>query len=182
MPAGDDRFAELYEKYHQEVRAYCGRRTEADRVDDAVADTFLTAWRRIEDVPSGEETLPWLYGVAYKVLGHQWRGALRRKRLEKKLRSMGLTSSPTPDELVLMREESRRVLVALERLNSTDKEVLLLAAWEGLSHSQTATALGISVGAVRQRFYQARKNLTKSYKRLENKQISSPAAQKGGAW
>ncbi|CAN5440335.1 hypothetical protein BH24ACT9_BH24ACT9_03500 [soil metagenome] len=30
---------------------------------------MLVAWRRIDDVPTGEEARPWLYGVARKVLG-----------------------------------------------------------------------------------------------------------------
>ena len=45
-----------------------------------------------------------------------------------------------------------------------------------------AVALGISVGAVRQRFYAAKKKLAEEYNRLESRKIRSPAAQKGGAW
>jgi RNA polymerase sigma factor (sigma-70 family) len=182
MAAHEARFAEIYENYNRHVRAYCRRRTTADRVDDAVADTFLTAWRRINDVPDGSDALPWLYGVAFKVLGHQWRSRSRKAKLAEKLRSMGVEPLRQPEEQVVVNEESRQVLDAIENLNKTDKEILLLAAWEDMAHADIAEILGIQVGAVRQRFYQARKNLTREYNRLERRQAQSPAAQKGGAW
>lgn len=181
MPPGDARFIELYEKYYGPVLAYCRRRTTSDRAEDAVADTFLTAWRRIDDLPA-DGALPWLYGVAFKVLGHQWRSASRGARLRRKLKSLGVNPGMEPEEIVVSRCESRQVLEAISRLNDTDREVLRLAAWEGLSYQQIASALEIGVEAVRQRFYQARKNATREYNRLENRRKASPAAQKGGAW
>lgn len=181
MAEGEARFAELYERYHPQIGAYFGRRMPADQVDDAVADTFLVAWRRIDDLPSGSDALPWLYGVAHRVLGHQWRGQRRRARLREKLALSGEPSVGRTEDVVVMRMETRRVLESLADLNATDQEILRLAAWEGLSHAEIADVLGISTGAVRQRFYQARKNLTRRFKRMERRQISSPAAQKGGA-
>ena len=174
------RFVDLFERYHRQIAAYCGRRTRTDRVDDAVADTFLVAWRRIGDVPSGDAALPWLYGVARNVLSHQWRSQSRRGRLRRRLHSRGLAQVPKPEEVVVARSEYKEVLKAVERLSATDREILLLAAWEGLSHDEIAAVLGISTGAVRQRFYLARKNLARQYNRLEKSHISSPAAQEGG--
>ncbi|HUG31632.1 MAG TPA: hypothetical protein VMM14_01965 [Acidimicrobiia bacterium] len=43
MTAADTRFVEIYEMSYRHVYGYCRRRTSADRVDDAVADTYLTA-------------------------------------------------------------------------------------------------------------------------------------------
>lgn len=182
MTRDDDRFVEIYETYRNHIRAYCTRRTARDAVDDAVADTFLTAWRRIDDVPGGESALLWLYGVAYKVLGHQWRGASRRKRLNSRLQTLAPIPSSGPEEVIVVRHESLQMRQALGRLNGTDREILLLAAWEGLDHAEMATVLGITPGAVRQRFYQARKNLTREYARLDKSRMRSPAAQEGGAW
>ena len=72
--SGEDAlFTELYRRHYRPIRDFCRRRVAGDLVDDAVAETFLTAWRRFEDVPAGDEALLWLYGVAYRVIGHQWR-------------------------------------------------------------------------------------------------------------
>ncbi len=179
---GDTRFIRLYERYYHSILAYCRRRTAPDRAEDAAADTFLTAWRRIDDLPADDDVLPWLYGVAYRVLAHQWRSVSRRKRLRAKLESLGVDPGSEPGEVVVARWESRQVMDALKRLNDTDREILRLAAWEGLSYTEIAEALEIGVEAVRQRFYQARKNATREYNRLERSRRESPAAQKGGVW
>lgn len=62
MTADEARFAVIYEAYFRHVYAYCHRRTGPDRADDAVSETFLAAWRKIDQVPDGPAVLPWLYG------------------------------------------------------------------------------------------------------------------------
>jgi RNA polymerase sigma-70 factor (ECF subfamily) len=151
-------------------------------VEDAVADTFLTAWRKSEEIPPDDQALPWLYGVAYRVLSHQWRSKFRRGRLAGKVGSFGAISMSLPEEIVIAGHEHRQLLTALGALSSNDQEILRLNVWEELSHADIALALGISVGAVRQRFYAAKKKLADEYNRLESRKVHSPAAQKGGAW
>ncbi|MGD2059505.1 MAG: sigma-70 family RNA polymerase sigma factor [Acidimicrobiia bacterium] len=171
---------DLYERFYRPVYAYCRRRTMADVVDDVVADTFLTAWRRIDDVPDDHEALPWLYGVAYRVLGNQRRGSARRRKLDERLASIGHPAPSLPHEVIVMGEESRQVLAALDSLRLIDREVLRLSAWEELPQVEIALVLDISVEAVRQRLHQAKRRLAKAYDRLDRARIT-PAAQKGGA-
>lgn len=182
MTAGDTRFVEIYEMSYRHVYGYCRRRTSADRVDDAVADTYLTAWRKIDQVPRGDDCLPWLYGVAYRVLGRQYRGTSRRGRLAEKLASVGAEPVSLPEEYVVMRDEARLVVEALGNLKPTDQEILRLTTWEELSHEEAAIALGISRGATRQRLHEAKKNLTREYTRLEKKKSPVSTIEKGGAW
>jgi RNA polymerase sigma-70 factor (ECF subfamily) len=182
LAGGDPRFAEFYDRFHRHIYAYCLRRIQASAVEDVVAETFLVAWRKLDEVPAGDEALPWLYGVAHRVLAHQWRSAFRSQRLNEKLSSLGVTPTILPEEVVTLRQEVGQVLTALGELNPTDQEILRLTAWEELSHSEIAVALDIKVGAVRQRLYAAKKNLADQYNRLESRRTVSPAAQKGGAW
>jgi len=178
----DARFAEVCNDFHWHVYAYCFRRTSRDMVDDAVADTFLTAWRKIENVPARADALPWLYSVAYRVVGRQWRGASRRKNLAEKLAGAGLEYVTPPETVVVSSHENDQVVRAVSRLKSSDREILRLAVWEDLDRPQVAMVLGISTDAVRQRLYEARKRLASEYERLERKRIPSPAAEKGGTW
>ena len=179
MTADDVRFGEVYNRFFRHVYGYCRRRSSPDRVDDAVADVFLVVWRRIGDVPESDEVLPWLYGIAYKVLSTQWRGRSRVRRLEERLAGVGITPVKSVEDYVITAEESAQVFKAMGRLKPTDREILRLAVWEELPHAQIGAVLGISVGAVKQRAYEARKKLTREYSRLENRR-KPLAAQKGG--
>ncbi|RPI10520.1 MAG: hypothetical protein EHM63_03025, partial [Actinobacteria bacterium] len=111
----DARFAELYARCYRPVWEYCTRRLAADAVEDAVAETFLTVWRRLDDVPAGEDALVWIYGVAYRVIGHQWRSIARRGRLQERLRWVGPGPMVLADESTVDGDEHRLVLAALAR-------------------------------------------------------------------
>lgn len=180
MTAEDARFAEIYEKFLRRVYGYCIRRTSPDRVDDVVAETFLIAWRRISDMPGDDSALPWLYAVAYKVLGNQWRSQRRAQKLSEKLAQIGMAPVVSTEDRIVVGEETRQVLEAVSRLKRTDQEILKLAVWEEVTQTDIAYVLDISPGAVKQRLYEARKNLTLEYNRLENQRTTTPAAQKGG--
>ena len=182
MDAAESWFADFYERYHRLVAAYCARRLSRDRVEDAVAETFLVAWRRLDDVPEGDAGLRWLYAVAYKVVGRQWRTNSRVHRLEGRLKSVGVDLVPIPEDVVVASEESDQVLRALKRLNSLDQEILLLAAWEELGHQEIAEVLDLRPDAVRQRFHKAKRRLTDEFNRSESRTVGTPAAEKGGAW
>jgi len=182
MTVNDSRFADLYDRYYGHVYAYCRRRVPLDRVEDAVADTFLTVWRRIEDVPEGEEALLWLYRVSYRVAGHVWRASSRARRLETKLLSLGMETHPPAEDFVITTQDEEQVVAAAARLTGKDEEVLRLAIWEHLTNRQIASILSIGEGAVKQRLHRAKKSLTREYNRLETKRTKSHAAQKGGAW
>jgi RNA polymerase sigma-70 factor (ECF subfamily) len=175
------RFERLYDRYHANVVAYCRRRVAADRVEDLVAETFLVAWRSIDQVPIGDAGLPWLYRVAYRAVGHQWRGVSRRNRLTLKLAVVPDPPTTTPEDALLHNEEIRRVLEAAALLNDRDSEILRLLSWEHLSRAEIAEVLDLAPNAVSQRIHRARTNLTKEFNLLERRKPDrTPAAQKGG--
>jgi RNA polymerase sigma-70 factor (ECF subfamily) len=150
-------FSRLYAAYVRDVLAYALPR--ADRPEDAadvVAETFLVAWRRLDDVPAGEEGRLWLYGTARRVLANQQRGERRRDRLSLRLRSelaAAVVVSPA------QAREGVGLLRVLGRLEEKDREVLMLAGWEELKSPQIARVLGISAVAARARLRRARRRL-----------------------
>ncbi|MEO5917978.1 MAG: sigma factor, partial [Candidatus Limnocylindrales bacterium] len=120
-----ERFRALFEAHEAQILAYAMRRTaQLADAEDAAAETFTIAWRRLNDMPS--DALPWLYGVARRVLANQRRGGLRRLNLMSRLGD----DLPTPQHLGT--DQDAPGIVALARLRPGDQEVLRLVAWEDL--------------------------------------------------
>jgi RNA polymerase sigma factor (sigma-70 family) len=119
-----------------------------------VAETFLVAWRRIDDVPLGSGTRPWLFGVARNTIANLHRGSRRRLALANRLRETLSTSSPPPEP------PDTTLASAFGQLSDGDQEILRLSAWEELSHDEISQVLKISRGAVRVRLHRARRRLT----------------------
>jgi RNA polymerase sigma factor (sigma-70 family) len=150
-----DRFEAAYAAYHGPILGYVLRRTaNADDAADVIAETFLTAWRRVDQLPPGDEARLWLYGVARRVLANYHRGERRRLELAGRLRAdlAGWTAPAYEGDLAAVAQ-------ALGRLGETQRELLALSAWEGLDHGQIAVVLGCSRNAVRIRLHRARRRL-----------------------
>ena len=179
--AAEARFTQLYASFYSSIRAYCNRRVPPDAVDDAVAEAFLTMWRRIDEVPEGDAALAWLYTVAYRVIGHQWRSVTRRGRLWSRLQTAESRPVVGADDNGLDDVDSRRVLAALARVNDTDAEVLRLDAWERLSAVSIAAVLEIEPDAARQRLHRARRKLALEYDALVSRPTPVSASPLGGA-
>jgi len=156
-------FNRIYERHHRTVLAYCLRRTSEPDAYDATSEVFSVAWRRLVDIPSGEKELAWLYGVARKVLSRQWRSAGRFRKLVDKVGAQPDRVTPDVATVVVRRAEYDQVLDAATTLRLPDQEILRLAAWEGLPHSDIATILEISVAAVDQRLHRAKKRLAAAF-------------------
>ena len=140
------RVAELYELYSPHITRYAARRAASNDASDVVAETFLTAWRRADDIPNEPHTLPWLYGVARRVLANQRRGNQRRTQLHDRL-----LHEHTGDDVSVCRLESadrfQRVAEAMDDLSETDAELIRLTAWEGLTPGEIAESMGIEPNA-----------------------------------
>ncbi len=175
---GSARFDALYREHQRAIHAYCRRRTHPNRVDDAVADVFSIAWRRLDDVPTGEATRPWLYGVAYRVIANQLRSERRKAVFLKRLEHIPPDFVDGPQLQVVKKAEYELVLRALSRLQPLDQELLRLSLWEELPQSAIAAAAGLTEGAVKQRLHRARKKLAKEFERVNNQ--SPRLLRKGG--
>jgi RNA polymerase sigma-70 factor (ECF subfamily) len=165
VDSGEADFRNLYNRHYDAILSYFLRRSNPANAPDLAAEVFLVTWRRIKDVPRGEETLLWLYGVAANVAAHQRRSIARSARLETRLRSVPFEAPDEPEPQVVRRAEYDRVLAASARLRPADQEILRLAAWEELPHDQISRLLGCSVAAVDQRLHRARKRLAKEYRK-----------------
>ena len=156
---GDAELEALWHEWHRYVLAYALRRADPATAEDVVAETFVIAWRRLADVP--ERPLPWLLGVARRVLANQRRGARRRRALAEHLRERA--SAPSGPEGA----PEGRALTALASLAERDREALLLHAWEGLDHAQAGTVMGCSGATFAVRLHRARRRFERELGRVD---------------
>jgi RNA polymerase sigma-70 factor (ECF subfamily) len=163
----EKRFAELYETSFSRLLGYTVRRTQTpEDAADAASETFLIAWRRLDDVPTGEPARLWLYATARRVLANQRRSSARRTRLSERLRSELDVAAEAREQ---SSEDLDLVRRAMARLRQDDRELLGLVAWEGLDPAELATVLGCSRNAAKIRTHRARKRLARELAGLEQK-------------
>jgi RNA polymerase sigma-70 factor (ECF subfamily) len=168
--AAERRFDALYQQQYARVLAYCLRRSQSDAdAADAAAETFAVAWRRSADLP--DEPLPWLYGVARRVLANQRRADQRRELLRERLRE----HAPREDAQTASSRSTHPVQEAFTRLSVTDRELLALAAWEGLAPRQIAQVTNTPAALVSVRLHRAKKRLRAQLGKLPDGSLA-PAA------
>lgn len=151
------RLAALWDDHAVRVQAYALRHTDPDTAQDVVAETFLVAWRRIDDVP--DPALPWLLVVARHQVRNAHRSARRRHSLTDALTRLE-ASAPLPDGSPESLAAERDVLLrGLARLTDREREAILLVAWDGLSPAEAADVASCSTAAFHVRLHRARRRL-----------------------
>ena len=153
---GRTRFEVIYNGYSGLLLAYAARRTASvEDAADIVAETFTIAWRKLGDVPAGDEARLWLYGVARRVLANHHRGHERRARLSERLGAEGLRSVALANAEVDGTDHAQ-IAAAFARLSDDDRELLTLVGWDGLDRDEIATIFGCSTATIRVRLHRAR--------------------------
>lgn len=156
MPQSE-RFERLYQAHAGTIRAYTRRRADPATADEVAAEVFVIAWRRLDDIP--DDPLPWLLGVARRVLANRRRSIARDQALRARIMFQQSTADPTE---AARNESDGAVLRALSRLKERDREVLLLIGWEGLAHAQAGRVLGVHPATVAARLYRAKRRFAQS--------------------
>jgi RNA polymerase sigma-70 factor (ECF subfamily) len=150
-----ERFQAIADEVFEPLQRYLGRRALASDAEDALADTMLTVWRRVDDAPH-ERVLPWCYGIARRTLANQRRSQRRHLRLLQRIESEPrLTSTPDPADA----GPDPELTTSLAALGPDDQEILRLWAWERLEPRDIAPVLDISVNAATLRLARAKKRL-----------------------
>lgn len=151
----EKRLRRIYDEYYNRLLAYALSYTSRSNAEDIVSETFLIAWRRLDDVPSRE--LPWLIGVARNLIRERYRADRRLRELCTELSTeLGRDVAEDPAEHVTARAGALR---ALAELGDADREVLTLLAWHGLTNREAAEVLGCSTATLLVRVHRARRRL-----------------------
>ena len=154
---GEEHFRTLYRSTRSLLLAYALRRTSSpEDAADVVAEVFTIAWRRIDDLPGGGADLLWLYATTRRVMANDYRRMRHRAHVVERIRVEAAAISTQPGAA---HEDAMLAILVLGRLSADDREILMLAGWEGLRSSELAVVLGCSPTAARIRLHRARSRL-----------------------
>ena len=142
-------FEELYRRYVRTVYGFALRRLgDRDRAEEAVQEVFASVWRSARSYrPERGPGARWLFAVARNAVIDRFR---TRSELPAEIPDAPAADAG-PEERVEAGWVAWRVHRALEELPESERTVLELAYWSGLSQSEVADFLGIPLGTVKTR-------------------------------
>ena len=153
----DAELARVVATHRQALLRYALRRLDDhSAAEDLVAETFVVAWRRFDEIPPRDQELFWLYGVAGRVLANALRGRQRSMRLEMRL---ALERERDQETQRYNEEDVKQLIEALAELRPEERELLQLTYWESLSYREIGLVLGCSENAAGIRISRVRQHM-----------------------
>ena len=152
------RFEALAAEVYEPLQRYVRRRIDAAAADDVVSDTLLVCWRRLDDVPD-DAALPWTLGVARRCLANDRRGERRQANVGHRLAAQPVVAPGGAPDGADDTDLVADLHTALAELPETDREIVLLWAWDGLPPREIAVAMGLSANAVSIRLHRVKQRL-----------------------
>jgi RNA polymerase sigma-70 factor (ECF subfamily) len=163
-------FEELFARYHKPLYGFFGRRlNNPERAEDLTQETFLVVIRGASRYEPRALVRTYLYGIALKLLAAERRKVLMSSKLGQSAPEP--ETCGTPESVLWVRQ-------AMEKLDASDREILMLREYEQLSYFEIAELLRIPVNTVRSRLFRSRLAL-KSY--LESRAKSNAALRPSAA-
>ncbi|SDP07663.1 RNA polymerase sigma factor [Lentzea jiangxiensis] len=156
-------FAELFDEHAHPLHRYLARRVGVDVADDLVSETFLAAMRGKESYdPEKGSVVGWLYGIATNLLrGHAKRETRLLRTAERYGVDLGVAESleHTVVTRIVARSHLRLIAGELSRMQTSDRDLLLLVSLAGLTVQEAAQALAMNPATARSRLHRLRTKL-----------------------
>lgn len=149
-------FEELFARYREPLYGFFRRRLGGNRLDgndrahDLAQETFLAVLRAASRYEPRALVRTYLYGIALKLL------AAERRKQSKNGPPLDSVAEPATEDAS---DTALWVRQAIEKLDPSEREILMLREYEQLSYSEIAELLRLPVNTVRSRLFRARMTL-----------------------
>ena len=148
-------FETLYERFARDLYRFalylCGNHAEAE---DIVSETFVRAWNAPVSIRA-TTAKAYLFTIARNCFLHGRRRTQRQTELDEGLRD----PSRGPHAAVEQKQELARVFSALRAMPEVDRSALLMCSLQEMSYQEIASALKLTVSAVKTKIHRARLRL-----------------------
>jgi RNA polymerase sigma-70 factor (ECF subfamily) len=171
-PTDRERFEALYRSNYGAVVRYAARRSGPAAAEEVAAETFATAWRRLDRIPDAEP-LPWLLVTARNVLANGRRSATRAG--EKQREHAATVAEPSARDPAEALAERDAVVRAFGTLSEPDRDALRLVAWDGLTLAAGARVAGTTRVAFAMRVSRARRRLAAALEEPDTALLAAPS-------
>jgi RNA polymerase sigma factor (sigma-70 family) len=166
--AGDSRaFEQLFARLAPRVHGFFMRSFDATVADDLLQVTFMKVHRARTSFDQGQKVKPWLFAVAARVRLDQLR---KRMRLPEDADEEALARADEQahgeEASVVGSDVQEAVRAALSRLPESQRAVIHLHRYEGMTFPEIAAALGTTPGAVKLRAFRGYETLRVQLKGL----------------
>jgi RNA polymerase sigma-70 factor, ECF subfamily len=160
----EQRFRDLYQGTRRDLLAYLVRRAgSAEDAAEALSETYLIAWQKLDTIPPGDQARLWLFGVARNLL---MKGATRRRTHDALVERLANELRAAQPALAGDDEARRTLKRALATLQERDREILTLTAWDGLTPREIAAVMNTSANVIRIRLHRSRAHLRKQLSQM----------------
>ena len=175
---GDADAFELLVNRHQTsalnlIYRFVGDRTQAK---DLAQEVFIRVWQAAKTYKPEAKFTTWLYRITANLCLNELKSSRRRKLFqflrfgedqENTIEGALVDASPSPEDLLLSREQSRRISDALQGLPENQRMALILKRYDGLSYQEIAKVIGCSVSAIESLLVRAKRSLQEKLKNYE---------------
>jgi RNA polymerase sigma-70 factor (ECF subfamily) len=155
------------------IYRFVGDRTQAK---DLAQEVFIRVWQAAKTYKPEAKFTTWLYRITANLCLNELKSSRRRKLFqflqfgedqENTIEEVLVDASPSPEDLLLSREQSRRISDALQSLPDNQRLALILKRYDDLSYQEIAKVIGCSVSAVESLLVRAKRSLQEKLKNYE---------------
>jgi RNA polymerase sigma-70 factor (ECF subfamily) len=175
---GEENAFEILVNRHQTsilnlIYRFIGDRTQAK---DLAQEVFLRVWQSARSYEPKAKFTTWIYRITANLCLNELKSARRRKLFqflrfggdqENTIEGALVDASPSPEDLLLSREQSRRISDALQSLPENQRMALILKRYDDLSYEEIARILNCSVSAIESLLVRAKRSLQEKLKNYE---------------
>ena len=176
--SGDEFAFEVLVRRHQTsvlnlIYRFIGDRTQAK---DLAQEVFLRVWQAAGSYQPKAKFTTWIYRITANLCMNELKSSRRRRLFqflrfgedrEDTIEEILADASPSPEDLLLSREQSRRISDALQSLPENQRMALILKRYDDLSYQEIAKVIGCSVSAVESLLFRAKGTLQKKLKNFQ---------------